>query len=88
MPAAEAPSGIENVITIACAPQGPVRSVEINPVAVWAAWKGIEGWFEHGLWARIGSLALLVGLGVSVYGMLILALRATTVQELKEGFKG
>ena len=53
---------------------------------IWFAWMGIAGWFDGGQWMKVGGLALLVGLGMSVYGILVLLLRATSVAELKEGF--
>jgi len=52
-----------------------------------AAW-GMAPWFESGIeWRRIVALLLLVGLGASAYGVLALALKATSIAELKEGFR-
>jgi putative peptidoglycan lipid II flippase len=53
---------------------------------IWFARLGVADWFDGGLWAKVGGLALLVGLGMSVYGVLVLLFRATSLAELKEGF--
>ena len=55
-------------------------------VVVWLGWQGIAPWFAIGMWARIGGLTILIGLGMSVYALLVLVFRATSLAELREGF--
>ena len=62
-----------------------VASVAMG-VAIWFGWQGLMPWFDGGQWLKIAALALLIGLGMSVYGVMVLALRATTISELREGF--
>lgn len=44
-------------------------------------------WFENAGLQRIAALILLVGLGANSYALAILALKATSLRELKAGFK-
>ena len=54
---------------------------------VWLGLQVLEPWFFEAFWKKCVALALLIGLGVSVYAVLVLALKATSIAELKAGFK-
>ena len=54
---------------------------------VFAAYHGLAPWFEGAEWQRFAAMLLLVGVGAAAYGVLALALRATSVAELKAGFR-
>ncbi len=54
---------------------------------VWGLLIMIKPWFMASFWQKNIALALLIGLGVIVYSILVLALKATTVEELKAGFR-
>ena len=55
---------------------------------VWLAYDQVlASWFEGIFWRQCLALALLVGLGMSAYAVLVLALKATTLAELKAGFR-
>ena len=55
--------------------------------AVWLAAQALAPWFDGTVWQKWGALLLLVGAGTSLYGILVLALRATSLAELKAGFR-
>lgn len=55
---------------------------------VWAGHAFVlEAWFGKGFWQQCLALGLLVGLGMSAYAVLVLALKATSVSELRAGFR-
>jgi len=54
---------------------------------VWGGYQLLGSWFEDAFWKQCTALALLIGLGMSVYAVLVLALRATSIAELKAGFR-
>ena len=54
---------------------------------VWGGYQVLGSWFEEVFWKQCTALALLIGLGMSVYAVLVLALRATSIAELKAGFR-
>ena len=54
---------------------------------VWLAHQGLMDWFAGSLWQRVGALVLVVGSGFSAYALLALGLKATSIQELKDGFR-
>jgi len=54
---------------------------------VWGGYQLLGSWFEDAFWKQCTALALLIGLGMSVYAVLVLALRATSIAELKVGFR-
>lgn len=56
-------------------------------VLVWLGYYLLGSWFVDGFWYQCVALALLIGLGMAAYGILALALRATSVAELKAGFR-
>jgi putative peptidoglycan lipid II flippase len=56
-------------------------------LAVWGASLVVHPWIEGGGVKSVVALCLLIGLGASVYGVLALALKATSVAELKDGFR-
>lgn len=51
------------------------------------AHRGLDPWFAGAQWQKAVALLLLVGAGASAYGLLALALRATSIAELKKGFR-
>jgi putative peptidoglycan lipid II flippase len=56
-------------------------------IALWSLHGMIDHWFDGGfLWKVIG-LALLVGSGVAVYFAAAIAMKATSLRELKAGFR-
>ena len=55
-------------------------------VVTWGGARALAPWFAAETGLRLLALALVVGLGLAVYGFLVLALRATTIGELREGF--
>jgi len=54
---------------------------------VWLAKEGLAGWFAGAQWQRVVAMLLLIGAGGSAYGLLALVLRATSVAELRTGFR-
>lgn len=54
---------------------------------VWLGLQVLGSWFEAAFWKQCVALGLLIGLGMSTYGMLVLMLKATSIAELKAGFK-
>ena len=56
-------------------------------VIVWFAYQLIGSWFDEALWRRCIALALLVGLGMTAYAMLVLGMKVTSISELKAGFR-
>jgi putative peptidoglycan lipid II flippase len=55
-------------------------------VVVWLGWQVTREFFDGSQWHRVGVLALLIGVGVTLYGWLVLKLKVTTFADLKEGF--
>ncbi len=51
--------------------------------ALWGGTAALDGWFDAGMWIGVAGLALLVGGGLAVYGLLALVLGAVTPAELK-----
>ena len=66
--------------------RGMVLASVLMGVAVWGGWLGLQDFFTHSQWHRVGVLALLVGMGAAFYAWLVLKLKVTTVADLKEGF--
>ena len=56
-------------------------------VIVWLGLQVLSSWFEAAFWKQCIALGLLIGLGMAVYAALVLALKVTSVAELKAGFK-
>lgn len=54
---------------------------------VWAGYQLLGSWFEDVFWKQCASLALLIGFGISIYAVLVLVLRATSLAELRVGFR-
>ena len=47
----------------------------------------LESWFGGAFWKQCLALGLLVGLGLSAYAVLVLAMKATSVSEIRAGFR-
>ncbi len=56
-------------------------------VIVWFGLQLVGGWLEAAFWQQCVALGLLVGLGLIAYAFLALSLKATSLAELKAGFK-
>jgi len=56
-------------------------------VVVWFLYRLLGDWFEGGFLQKASGLAILVALGMACYGAAAVLLRATSVRELKDGFK-
>jgi len=56
-------------------------------VIVWLAYQVLGAWFEGAFWKQCTALGLLIGLGMSAYAVLVLALKVTSVGELKSSFR-
>ncbi|BDS05580.1 hypothetical protein NT6N_06200 [Oceaniferula spumae] len=54
---------------------------------VWIGYQVLGSWFDDGFWKRCIALLLLIGLGMSAYAVLVLFTKATSLAELKAGFK-
>ena len=54
---------------------------------VWLAYQVLGSWFEGPFIKQCTALGLLIGLGISAYAILILAMKATSISELKSGFR-
>jgi len=54
---------------------------------VWIGYQVLGSWFEESFWKQCMALSILVGLGMSVYAVLVLVLKATSISELKAGFR-
>ena len=56
-------------------------------VIVWLGFQVLAGWFDEAFWKQCVALGLLIGLGMSVYAVLVLWWKATSMGELRAGFK-
>ncbi len=56
-------------------------------VIVWLGYQVLGTWFVAAFWKQCAALALLIGLGMSTYAVLVLVLKATSIAELKAGFR-
>lgn len=56
-------------------------------VLVWFGYAALASWFADGFGYRCAALALLIGLGIVSYVLLVLGLRATSLSEIKAGFR-
>lgn len=56
-------------------------------VLVWVGYQVLAPWFAKAFWQQCVALALLVGLGISTYAVLVLMLKVTSVSELKASFR-
>ena len=56
-------------------------------LAVWLAAWALESWMEGAKWMKIAAVGLMVGTGMTVYAILVILLRATSVKDLKAGFR-
>ncbi|WP_159434971.1 murein biosynthesis integral membrane protein MurJ [Rubritalea squalenifaciens] len=56
-------------------------------LTVWVAQWMVSDWLVEGLIKKVCAVSLLIGLGMVVYAMLVLGLKAMTLQELKAGFR-
>jgi len=56
-------------------------------VLVWVGYLVLGSWFEESFWKQVTALGILVGLGMSAYAVLVLMLKATSISELKAGFR-
>jgi putative peptidoglycan lipid II flippase len=56
-------------------------------VIVWLGYQVLGPWFEAAFWKQCVALAMLIGLGMSTYAVLVLVLKATSISELKSGFR-
>ncbi|MBT8037810.1 MAG: murein biosynthesis integral membrane protein MurJ [Verrucomicrobiae bacterium] len=54
---------------------------------VWLGYQVLGSWFETAFWKQCVALGLLIGLGMSTYAVLVLVLKATSISELKSGFR-
>lgn len=54
---------------------------------VWLAHRALGVWFEGAQWQKAIAMLLVVGVGASTYAVIALALKATSLTELKAGFK-
>ncbi len=54
---------------------------------VWVGYQLLGAWFEEAFWKQCMCLAFLIGFGILTYALLILVLRATSIKELKAGFR-
>ncbi|GAA5482609.1 murein biosynthesis integral membrane protein MurJ [Haloferula sargassicola] len=59
----------------------------ISGLVVWGGSRGLAGWLAGVEWQRWLAAGLLVAAGGGVYGMMALALKATSLAELKAGFR-
>jgi len=63
-----------------------VASVAMG-VVVWLALLVLGSWFTEAFWKQCIALGILISLGISIYAVLVLLLKATSVAELKAGFR-
>ena len=56
-------------------------------VIVWLGLQVLGPWFKEAFWKQCVALGLLIGLGMGVYAVLVLMLKATSLTALKAGFK-
>lgn len=54
---------------------------------VWFAHQGLKPWFAGAQWQRFAAMGTLVAAGAGAYAIFALALKATTLAELKSGFR-
>jgi len=54
---------------------------------VWLGLQVLAPWFHEAFWKQCLALGILIGLGMSVYAVLVLKLKATSIAELKAGFR-
>ena len=54
---------------------------------VWLAYQMLGSWLDEVFWKKCIALALLVGLGMITYALMILVMKVTSLAELKAGFR-
>jgi len=54
---------------------------------VWLAYQMLAPWFNEAFWKQCVALALLVGLGMTAYALMVLGMKITSLSELKAGFR-
>ncbi|MDC0087991.1 murein biosynthesis integral membrane protein MurJ [Akkermansiaceae bacterium] len=54
---------------------------------VWLGYQALGDWFNDAFYKRCIALGLLIGSGMGVYGILVLALKVTSISELKSSFR-
>lgn len=59
----------------------------IMGVVLWFANQALATWFDGAQWQRAVAMILVVGVGFSAYALLALGLKATSIAELKAGFR-
>jgi putative peptidoglycan lipid II flippase len=64
-----------------------VAASAVMAASVWAASLVLAPWIDAGGVKSVIGLCLLIGLGASVYGVAALGMRATSVAEVKAGFR-
>ena len=47
----------------------------------------MHGWLESGFWPKATATAVLVGFGATIYGLGVLLLKVTSVEEMKSAFR-
>jgi putative peptidoglycan lipid II flippase len=62
-----------------------LASVAMGAV-VWVASKLLIPWLDGETWQKNSALVLIVGTGMTVYAILVIVLRATSVTEIKASF--
>ena len=67
---------------------GMVIASSVMAVALWFARPILTPWMSEAFWQKVIAMSLLIGLGVVVYAFGVLALKVTSVRELKVAFRG
>ena len=59
----------------------------IMGASVWLGYQALGFMFESAFYMRCIALGLLIGLGMSVYGFLVIVMKVTSVAEMKSSFR-
>ena len=54
---------------------------------VWLGYQALGDWFDDVFYKRCIALGLLIGSGMAVYTAFVLALKVTSISELKASFR-
>jgi len=56
-------------------------------ICLWGAQWLLADWLIGSLFEKVVGVVLLVGLGMTIYALMVLGLKATSLKEIKAGFK-
>ncbi|MEN8693376.1 MAG: murein biosynthesis integral membrane protein MurJ [Akkermansiaceae bacterium] len=67
---------------------GMVLASVVMAVALMVLRSLLTPWMEEIFWQKVIAMTVLIGVGAAVYGMVVIALKVTSLRELKSAFRG